>query len=67
MVNQHWTAAGQYMGLTVSEYGDDLNEIADKRVLFLCNHLGLTDHFVLMTAFNDKRSLAGRKIFYLNM
>lgn len=55
------------MGLTVSEYGDDLNEIADKRVLFLCNHLGLTDHFVLMTAFNDKRSLAGRKIFYLNM
>lgn len=65
MVNDHWVSAGQYMGLNVSEYGDDLNEITDKRGLFLCNHLGLVDHFCLMTAFHNKKSLPGRVFFKL--
>ncbi|KAI6191936.1 putative 1-acyl-sn-glycerol-3-phosphate acyltransferase acl-12 [Aphelenchoides bicaudatus] len=65
MVNDHWTAAGQYMGLQVCEYGDDITEIADKRVLFLCNHLGLVDHFVLMTAMYNKKTLPGRYLWVI--
>lgn len=60
MANDHWVSAGQYTGLQVTEYGDDITEVSDKRALFLCNHLGLIDHFCLMTAFADKNSLPGR-------
>jgi hypothetical protein len=49
----------------VSEYGDDINEVADKRVLFLCNHLGLVDHFCLMTAFYNKKNLPGRYLWVI--
>jgi 1-acyl-sn-glycerol-3-phosphate acyltransferase len=65
MVNSHWTAAGAYMGLNVTEYGDDITEVADKRVLFLSNHLGLVDHFCLMSAFDNKKSLPGRYLWVI--
>ena len=49
--------------IIVIEYGDDIHTIADKRALCIVNHLGLMDHFTLMTAFHDKGILAGRVIF----
>jgi 1-acyl-sn-glycerol-3-phosphate acyltransferase len=60
MVNDHWVSTGQFSGLNVTEYGEEIRQYADKRVLFICNHLGLVDHFCLMTAFHDKASLSGR-------
>ncbi|CAD5230731.1 unnamed protein product [Bursaphelenchus okinawaensis] len=54
LVNDHWVAAGQYTGLTITEHGDDITKISDSRTLFLCNHLGLVDHFCLMTAFLEQ-------------
>ncbi|KAI6209672.1 Acl-12 [Aphelenchoides besseyi] len=65
MVNDHWVASGQFMGLSVTEYGDDIKKVADKRGLFLCNHLGLADHFALMTAFYDKNSLPGAYLWVI--
>lgn len=29
-------------------------QVANKRVLFLSNHLGLADHFIIMTALHNK-------------
>lgn len=65
MVNDLWVAAGQYSGLSVVEYGDDIGEYADKRCLCLANHLGLIDHFCLMTAFYDKKSLSGKYLWVI--
>uniref|UniRef100_A0A1I7SH86 PlsC domain-containing protein n=1 Tax=Bursaphelenchus xylophilus TaxID=6326 RepID=A0A1I7SH86_BURXY len=63
--NDHWVSAGQYTGLTITEHGDDITEIADSRALFLCNHLGLVDHFCLMTAFWDKKGLTGKYMWVI--
>jgi lysophosphatidylglycerol acyltransferase 1 len=65
MVNEHWTASGQYTGLTIEEYGDDITTIADKRSLFLANHLGLVDHYCLMTAFQNKPTVAGKYMWVI--
>jgi len=65
MVNDHWVSAGQYTGVNVVEYGDDISAFADKRSLVLCNHLGLIDHFCLMTAFHNKRSVAGSYLWVI--
>uniref|UniRef100_A0A914Z918 Phospholipid/glycerol acyltransferase domain-containing protein n=1 Tax=Panagrolaimus superbus TaxID=310955 RepID=A0A914Z918_9BILA len=65
MVNEHWVASGQYTGLTVEEYGDDITTVADKRALFLANHLGLVDHYCLMTAFQNKPSVAGKYMWVI--
>lgn len=65
MVNDHWVAAGQYTGLNVIEYGEDISKYADKRCLLLSNHLGLVDHFCLMTAFVDKTSITGRYLWVI--
>uniref|UniRef100_A0A915D525 Uncharacterized protein n=1 Tax=Ditylenchus dipsaci TaxID=166011 RepID=A0A915D525_9BILA len=54
LVNGSWVACGQYSGLNIIEYGDDITQYADKRCLCLANHLGLVDHFCLMSAFHDK-------------
>lgn len=51
--------------IVVVEYGDDISEYADKRCLCLVNHLGLIDHFCLMTAFHDKQLLAGKVLLFL--
>lgn len=78
LVNDSWASAAKFCGLNgitkqkkvfqmsffiVIEYGDDIHKIADKRALCIVNHLGLMDHFTLMTAFHDKGILAGRVIF----
>uniref|UniRef100_A0A7E4VI63 PlsC domain-containing protein n=1 Tax=Panagrellus redivivus TaxID=6233 RepID=A0A7E4VI63_PANRE len=65
MVNDHWVGSGQYTGVTIEVYGDDINTIADKRALCLVNHLGLVDHYCLMTAFHDKHSLTGRYLWVI--
>uniref|UniRef100_A0A0N4ZPD4 PlsC domain-containing protein n=1 Tax=Parastrongyloides trichosuri TaxID=131310 RepID=A0A0N4ZPD4_PARTI len=65
LVNDHWVATASYAGLNVIEYGDDLSKIQDERALFLPNHLGLIDHFILMTAFYQKSKLAGRYIWVI--
>jgi hypothetical protein len=44
----------------VIEYGDDINSIANERALCLVNHLGLIDHFCLMTSFHNKKDLASK-------
>ncbi|CEF61929.1 Acyl-CoA:lysophosphatidylglycerol acyltransferase 1 [Strongyloides ratti] len=65
MVNDHWVSAGTFAGLQVIEYGDDITKIQDDRVLFLPNHLGLLDHFILMTAFFNKNTLPGKYIWVI--
>uniref|UniRef100_A0A0K0EYX5 PlsC domain-containing protein n=1 Tax=Strongyloides venezuelensis TaxID=75913 RepID=A0A0K0EYX5_STRVS len=65
LVNDHWVGAGAFTGLQVIEYGDDLTKIQDERVLFMPNHLGLLDHFILMTSFFNKNTLAGRYIWVI--
>lgn len=42
------------------EYGDDISKVANDRVLCLVNHLGLIDHFCLMTSFHNKEDLTGK-------
>lgn len=44
----------------MTEYGEDITKYANKRCLCLSNHLGLIDHFCLMTAFHNKKSLTGK-------
>ncbi|GMR33158.1 hypothetical protein PMAYCL1PPCAC_03353, partial [Pristionchus mayeri] len=58
-VNDHWVAASAFCGLQVVEYGDDVGEISDSRVLFLANHLGLVDHFVIMNSLHNKGRVPG--------
>ncbi|TKR72250.1 hypothetical protein L596_019726 [Steinernema carpocapsae] len=65
MVNDHWVSAGQYTGVKVVEYGNDIAKISDKRCLFLSNHLGLVDHFILMTAMHNKHTLTGRYLWVI--
>uniref|UniRef100_A0A915A811 Phospholipid/glycerol acyltransferase domain-containing protein n=1 Tax=Parascaris univalens TaxID=6257 RepID=A0A915A811_PARUN len=65
MVNDHWVSASQSAGLNVIEYGDDISEIAEKRVLFLSNHLGLVDHFVLMCAMYNKGTIAEKYLWVI--
>jgi lysophosphatidylglycerol acyltransferase 1 len=65
LVNDHWVGVGQYMGLTVEEYGDDISAVAEKRALFMANHLGLIDHFCLMTAFHNKPPITGKYLWVI--
>lgn len=65
LVNDSWASAAKFCGLNVIEYGDDIHTIADKRALCIVNHLGLMDHFTLMTAFHDKGILAGRYLWVI--
>uniref|UniRef100_A0AC34QN90 Phospholipid/glycerol acyltransferase domain-containing protein n=1 Tax=Panagrolaimus sp. JU765 TaxID=591449 RepID=A0AC34QN90_9BILA len=65
LVNDHWVCAGQYTGLTITEYGDDISKLSKKRVLCLANHLGLIDHFCLMTAFYNKAPLSGNYLWVI--
>ena len=75
LVNDAWISASKYCGLNgipsghqnqinlrflVIEYGDDISSIANDRALCLVNHLGLIDHFCLMTSFHNKRDLASK-------
>ncbi|VDL69403.1 unnamed protein product [Nippostrongylus brasiliensis] len=59
MVNNHWVSASVHCGLNTVEYGSDIGKYAKKRCLFLVNHLGLTDHFVVMQALHDKGNVPG--------
>ncbi|MFH4976601.1 hypothetical protein AB6A40_003310 [Gnathostoma spinigerum] len=65
MVNDHWASAAVCCGMNVIEYGDDINKISDARTLFLANHLGLLDHFVLMCAMSNKGLAAGRYLWVI--
>lgn len=65
MVNDHWVATTQSTGLNIVEYGDDISKIADKRVLLLSNHLGLMDHFVLMTAAYNRGTIAEKYLWVI--
>lgn len=65
LVNDAWMSASKYCGLNVVEYGDDIRPVADARALCLVNHLGLIDHFCLMTSFHDKGSLAGKYMWVI--
>uniref|UniRef100_A0A914I6Z9 Very-long-chain (3R)-3-hydroxyacyl-CoA dehydratase n=1 Tax=Globodera rostochiensis TaxID=31243 RepID=A0A914I6Z9_GLORO len=65
LVNDAWMSAGKYCGLNIVEYGDDITRIANKRALCIVNHLGLLDHFCLMTSFHDKGSLAGKYMWVI--
>ncbi|KAE9548880.1 hypothetical protein FO519_007905 [Halicephalobus sp. NKZ332] len=64
-VNDHWVGAGQYSGIAISEYGDDISKLSKKRVLFLANHLGLIDHFCLMTSFHNKKHVIGNYLWVI--
>lgn len=65
MVNDHWVAAMQSTGLNIVEYGDDISQIAEKRVLLLSNHLGMVDHFVIMTTAFNKGSIAEKYLWVI--
>lgn len=65
MVNEHWTSCGQYTGLKVEEFGDDIAQVAEKKCLFLANHLGLIDHFCLMTGFHNKPPITGKYLWVI--
>ncbi|KAL3097420.1 hypothetical protein niasHS_003868 [Heterodera schachtii] len=65
LVNDVWVSSGKYCGLRIVDYGDDITRIADKRALCIVNHLGLLDHFCLMTSFHDKGSLAGKYMWVI--
>ncbi|VDM39853.1 unnamed protein product [Toxocara canis] len=65
MVNDHWVSASHSFGLNVIEYGDDITQIANKRVLFMANHLGLIDHFVLMCAMYNKGTIAEKYLWVI--
>lgn len=64
-VNDHWTGAGQYSGLAITEYGDDISKLREKKALFLANHLGLIDHFCLMTSFHNKKPVTGNYLWVI--
>jgi hypothetical protein len=46
--------------VAVYESGDDVHTVSESRTILMANHLGLVDHFVLMSALNNKGTLAGR-------
>uniref|UniRef100_A0A1I7WST6 PlsC domain-containing protein n=1 Tax=Heterorhabditis bacteriophora TaxID=37862 RepID=A0A1I7WST6_HETBA len=58
-VNDHWVAASAYCGLNVIECGTNLADFTEKRCLFLVNHLGLLDHFVVMQGLHNKDNVPG--------
>ncbi|KJH40508.1 Acyltransferase [Dictyocaulus viviparus] len=59
LVNNHWVSASVYCGLNVVEYGADLSAYTEKRCLFLANHLGLIDHFIIMQGLHNKGRVSG--------
>ncbi|CAI4229250.1 unnamed protein product [Auanema sp. JU1783] len=64
-VNDHWVAGSVYSGLNVIEYGKDLYKISEKKCLYLANHMGLLDHFVVMQSLHDKGSVPGRWLWVI--
>uniref|UniRef100_A0A915PUU7 Phospholipid/glycerol acyltransferase domain-containing protein n=1 Tax=Setaria digitata TaxID=48799 RepID=A0A915PUU7_9BILA len=65
MVNDHWSSAVQIAGVNITEYGDDISKLSEKRVLFLANHLGLADHFVIMAALRNKGSIVEKYLWVI--
>uniref|UniRef100_A0AC35TME7 PlsC domain-containing protein n=1 Tax=Rhabditophanes sp. KR3021 TaxID=114890 RepID=A0AC35TME7_9BILA len=65
MVNEHWVSTSAFAGMNVIEYGDDISDLCDERVLLLPNHLGLVDHFIVMTAMYNKGLISGRWLFVI--
>lgn len=65
MVNNHWVSAMQVTGLNVVEYGDDISQISEKRVLCLANHLGLSDHSIIMSTLRDKGSIVEKYLWVI--
>ncbi|VDK88359.1 unnamed protein product, partial [Onchocerca ochengi] len=65
MVNEHWSSAAQFAGINIVEYGDDISKLSEKRVLFLANHLGLIDHFVIMSALRNKGTIAEKYLWVI--
>ncbi|MCP9257752.1 Protein CBR-ACL-12 [Dirofilaria immitis] len=65
MVNDHWSTTAQIAGINIMEYGDDISKLAEKRVLFLANHLGLADHFVIMTALQNKGTIVEKYLWVI--
>uniref|UniRef100_A0A0N5AYA5 PlsC domain-containing protein n=1 Tax=Syphacia muris TaxID=451379 RepID=A0A0N5AYA5_9BILA len=65
MVNDHWVAAMQSTGLNIIEYGDDISKISEKRVLLLSNHLGLVDHFIIMSSTYNKGTIAEKYLWVI--
>ncbi|VDN54211.1 unnamed protein product [Dracunculus medinensis] len=65
MVNDHWVSALLNVGLNIVEFGDDISEVANKRVLFLSNHLGLADHFIIMTALHNKGTVVEKYLWVI--
>ncbi|VDM95970.1 unnamed protein product [Thelazia callipaeda] len=65
MVNNHWSSALQITGTKIIEYGDDISKITENRVLFLANHLGIADHFVIMSALRDKGTVVEKYLWVI--
>ncbi|VDK89219.1 unnamed protein product [Litomosoides sigmodontis] len=65
MVNDHWSSAVQIAGINILEYGDDISKLSEKRVLFLANHLGLADHFVIMLALRNKGTVVEKYLWVI--
>ncbi|EFO23260.1 acyltransferase [Loa loa] len=65
MVNDHWSSAVQIAGINIVEYGDDISQLSEKRVLFLANHLGLADHFVIMSALRNKGTVVEKYLWVI--
>ncbi|KAE9419598.1 hypothetical protein Angca_009747, partial [Angiostrongylus cantonensis] len=59
LVNNLWVSASVYCGLNLVEYGADLSAYTEKRCLFLANHLGLVDHFIVMQGLHNKGRVSG--------
>ncbi|VDM62372.1 unnamed protein product [Angiostrongylus costaricensis] len=59
LVNNLWVSASVYCGLNLVEYGADLSAYTEKRCLFLANHLGLVDHFIVMQSLHNKGRVSG--------
>ncbi|CAJ0933656.1 unnamed protein product, partial [Mesorhabditis belari] len=59
LVNDHWVTTAYYCGVQVREYGTDVSRFIESKCLYLANHLGLVDHFVVMTSLHNRGNVSG--------
>ncbi|CAJ0583135.1 unnamed protein product, partial [Mesorhabditis spiculigera] len=59
LVNDHWVTTAYYCGLEIREYGTNVANYVNDKCLYLANHLGLIDHFIVMTALHTCGNVSG--------
>ncbi|CAD6198476.1 unnamed protein product [Caenorhabditis auriculariae] len=63
--NAHFVTCARYFSAEATMYGARLEDYARKRCLGLINHLGLVDHFLVMTALHNLEQVPDRWLFII--